>query len=350
MVLLTGGTGFAGSFILYYLLQEHKTVRATRRAGSSLTHLHFVFERLAMLSEGGSAEDALSRIEWVEADILDVSSMQEAVEGMEEVYHAAAIVSFNRKERDKLLHNNIEGTANVVNACLEAGVKKLAYVSSVAALARQSNAETDENAFIEGRSFSNAYSESKYRAEMEVWRGIAEGLPAVIINPVVILGWGNFRNTSLEIIRTIDKGLSIYPGGSNSFVDARDVAKGLIALMKNEAAVNKRFIASAGNMIYKMLFDRIGAELGVKPPTIRAGKQISWLAGLASEGFSMLSGTKPFITREIAETSSNDYHYSNRKMTEMLDYHFRPLEDTIKDCCAAYKEWKKLALARVPRV
>ena len=248
MILVTGGTGFIGSYILYYLLQENKTVRAIHRKNADFSHIKFVFEALLTIDAYKEPwKNTFDRIEWIEADILDTDTLADAFEGVEMVYHAAASVTFNRKKREHTLRNNIEGTANVVNMCLEKGVKKLAYVSSVAAVARKSNETVDENAKIENEKFTSAYSESKFKAEMEVWRGIAEGLDAVMINPGIVLGWGNFRIGSPALFHKAAKGLAFYPTGVNGYVDVRDVAQALILLSQKPETYKHRYIAVAQN-------------------------------------------------------------------------------------------------------
>jgi dihydroflavonol-4-reductase len=342
MITVTGGTGFIGSYILYYLLQEHKTVRAIRRKNAHFQYIKFVFKALQEIDAYNEPwENTFNRIEWVEADILDTQSLEEAFEGSEIVFHAAASVSFNRKQREHTLKNNIEGTANVVNICLEKGVKKLAYVSSVAAVARKSNETVDENAKIEEMKFGSPYSESKYKAEMEVWRGIAEGLDAVIINPGIVLGWGNFLLGSPALFNQVANGLSFYPTGVNGYVDVRDVAKALILLSKKSETYNNRYIAVAENTSYLELFTQIAKCLGVKPPKYKAGMNMSKLAWLAFEIQSLFTGKEVYVTRDVAFTANQVYRYSSQKLINTLDYKFIPFSKTIEDTCKAYKMWEK---------
>ncbi|RYD74020.1 MAG: NAD-dependent epimerase/dehydratase family protein [Sphingobacteriales bacterium] len=342
MITVTGGTGFIGSYILYYLLQENRTVRAIHRKNANFNHIKFVFKALQEIDAYSEPwENTFNRIEWVEADILDTNALEEAFEGSEIVYHAAAIVSFNRKKRDETLRNNIEGTANMVNICLEKGIKKLAYVSSVAAVARKSGEKVDENAKIEDMKFSSAYSESKFKAEMEVWRGIAEGLDAVMINPGIVLGWGNFFNGSPALFNKAAKGLSFYPTGINGYVDVRDVAKALIQLANKPETYKNRYIAVAENVSYKDLFTQISNCLGVNPPKYEAGKNMSKMAWLASEFLSLFTRKEVYITRDVAHIACQKYEYSSAKLVSTLDYKFIPFEKTIADTCKAYKIWAK---------
>ncbi len=342
MITVTGGTGFIGSYILYYLLQEHKTVRAIHRKNADFRHIKFVFEILQQTGAYNEPwENTFNRIEWVEGDILDTLSLEDAFEGCELVYHAAASVSFNRKKRELTLQNNIEGTANVVNICLEKGVRKLAYVSSVAAVARKHNDTVDENARIEEMKFGSPYSESKFKAEMEVWRGTAEGLDAVIINPGIVLGWGNFEMGSPALFKQVAIGLLFYPTGTNGYVDVRDVAKALISLSKTPETYNQRYIAVAENTSYQQLFTEIAKNLGVDPPKYKAGLNLSKIAWLASELQSLFTGKEVYITKDVAYTANRNYHYSSQKLIKTLGFTFTPLQQTIAETCKAYKIWEK---------
>jgi nucleoside-diphosphate-sugar epimerase len=337
MILVTGGTGFAGSYLLYYLLQEGREIRAIRRAKSDLTQLAFVFRLLG----GESAEVLLQKIEWTEGDLLDEYFLKEAVEGVEMIYHAAAVVSYHRKEHSQMLRCNIEGTAGLVNAALEAGVGKMAYMSSVAVLAKKQEGLTTEEDKVEGRHFNNKYAESKYRAEMEIWRGHTEGLKATVINPSVILGGGFFSRGSTAIIRTVADGFPFYPPGSGGYVDVRDVAQALIALSRREDAYGQRFIASAANLSYKELFDMIANAYGIKPPAIRTGKILNTLAWIAAGFKAGLAGGKPFITREIADSSERNVAYNSEKLKDFLGFEFIPVEQTVKYAVEAYKIWRR---------
>jgi nucleoside-diphosphate-sugar epimerase len=165
-VLVTGATGFLGSYILRLLLKKGYKVRAIRRSSSPM----------AML------QDIADKVEWVEGDVTDLPFLEEATKDIDYVYHAAAAVSFNSKDKEKMMLVNGIGTENIVNVCLDNGVKKLLHVSSIAALGRKENVtEIDENAQWENSPLNSDYAISKFKAECEVWRGIQEGLNAVII-------------------------------------------------------------------------------------------------------------------------------------------------------------------------
>lgn len=198
MILVTGGTGFLGSYLLRALVTAGKPVRALYRR-------HIPDQLL----------DVKDRVEWVQGDVLDVGSLEEAMQGVAQVYHCAAIVSFHPDRRAQMLKINVEGTANVVNIALDAGVKKLVHVSSVAALGRaKEQAAINERSQWEESSNNSYYAISKHLSEMEIWRGIAEGLPAVIVNPSIILGSGYWHDGSGMLLKTPGKNFPIIPKAS----------------------------------------------------------------------------------------------------------------------------------------
>ena len=197
MVFVTGATGLVGSHLVQALVQQGKPVRALYRSAVP-------------------AYTGADKVEWVQGDILDVISLEEALNGVSQVYHCAAVVSFNPKRINELFQVNVEGTANVVNACINAGVQKLLYVSSVAALGRmREDSAIDENMHWSPKTNNSEYGKSKYLAEMEVWRGIGEGLKAVIVNPTIILGAGDWNAGSTQIFKTVYNEFPWYTGGIN---------------------------------------------------------------------------------------------------------------------------------------
>jgi dihydroflavonol-4-reductase len=336
MIMVTGGTGFAGSYILYELLRKNdKLVRAIKRQSASSSQTAFIFEHLAKM-EG--VPNPFSRIQWVEADLNDEAMLIEALKDVDEVYHCAAMVSFKPDSRDELMKTNVEGTARIVNLCLEKEVKKFGYVSSVAALSRNENGIIDETMPSVEPSFSSQYSKSKFFAEQEVWRGIAEGLPAVIVNPGVILGWGDFDKGSAQIFSAVKKGLPFYPPGSNGYVDARDVATALVRLMDDPTCFGKRYLLVSETVTYQSLFQNISQCLDVKPPSRPAGKALSYAYWAFSEIYSLLTRNPPMLTKEMLETSFKTYNYDNNRIRQALGFEFIPLSKTIADTCAIIKE------------
>lgn len=331
MILVTGGTGLLGSHLLYELLQDDKPVSALMRKGSDVSFVKKVFSYYTP-----EYESLFSKISWIAADINDVCALDEAIKGAEYVYHTAAVVSFDHKEAPLMKKVNTEGTANVVNACLANGIKKLCYTSSVAALGREdSNIPVTESSPWIKDIRKSVYSQSKYDAEQEVWRGVAEGLAAVIVNPAIILGPGAWHKGSSKLFETVWKGQKFFTRGINGFVDVRDVAR-IMKVLMNSGIKNERFIVSSGNHSYENVLKLMADSLHVSRPKYHAGKFLSELAWRAEYLRSKLTGHQPLITKETAHTAQNRHYYSNKKIVDALFYKFLPIEECIKATAEIY--------------
>lgn len=335
MILVTGGTGFLGSHLIRHLLDSGQQIRAIRREKASFDIIRRVF------SFYNQDFDELSReIEWVEADITDIYSLEDCLQDVSDVYHAAALVSFQPGDVERLDHTNISGTANLVNACLQKGIRKFCHVSSIAAIGRAENDRViDEEVIWKASRRNSHYAVSKYGAEREVWRGIEEGLQAVIVNPAIILGPGEINSGSTRLIKTVDKGLKFYTPGINGFVDVRDVVKIMDMLMESDIS-GERFIVSAENLSYKDLFGYIAGELKKPAPRFRAGRWMSELYWRLEFIRSKMSGKKPLVTRETARTAYNTYIYSGTKLTSRTGYEYMPIRQAVKDACDFYLSTK----------
>lgn len=321
MILITGATGLVGMHLVQQLLKEGKQVKALYR----------------------NAIPAVEGVEWVKGDILDVPSLAEAMQGVKEVYHCAAIVSFSPKTKQQLFKTNIEGTANVVNACIEAGVQKLCFVSSVAALGRiREDKPIDETMnWTEATSNSN-YGKSKYLAEMEVWRGIAEGLNAVIVNPVIILGSGDWNKGSSEIFKSAYNEFPWYTDGSSGFVDVKDVVNAMIQLMDNNIFA-QRFILSADNWPYRKVFTTIAEKFNKKPPHRRVTPLIAAIVWRLEAIKGWITGKAPMLTKETAKTAQAKVQFNNSKLLQHLPHFtYTPLEVSIDRICNELKQLHQL--------
>ncbi|EDM37432.1 nucleoside-diphosphate-sugar epimerase [Pedobacter sp. BAL39] len=318
MILVTGATGFLGAELTHQLSRSGVKLRALKRKHGIIPSL---------LKDN-------PHIEWVVADINDFSSLENAFEDVDQVYHCAAMVSFDPRNQAELLRVNIEGTANVVNLC-NTFQARLLHVSSVAALG---NAKKDnlikETDFWEYDPKAHAYAISKYEGEMEVWRGIAEGLDAIIVNPSVIIGAGAGFKGSGAIFKLVKEGLSYYTRGATGLVDVQDVARCMIALM-NSNIRDERFTISAENYHYQQLLVEIAKGFGLKAP----GKEAKpWMLGLAWRALklaSLLSGKPASLTRDSARSSLNKSLYSNEKITSATGITFKPLSQSIAEICSA---------------
>ena len=327
MILVTGGTGLLGSHLLYDLSKRDQPVRAIYRNPGRKDLVRRVFSYYSP-----EPDELMRKIEWITADLLDSGSMEDAMEGISEVYHAGAVVSFYPEDHRKMWMVNIKGTAGLVNLSLDRGIRKFCYVSSVATLGRADTAgEINEDAHWSPSRKNSVYSQSKFAAEREVWRGMAEGLPAVIVQPSVILGPGFWEENS-GLFRLVYEGLRYYTRGINGYVDVRDVTRVMIRLMEDNI-FGDRFIVSSGNLTYQQLFTLMAKYLGKPAPAKHVPSFLSGIAWRAEAVRSYLFRTKPVITREMATTASQEYAYSNDRIREKLGFVFLPTEESVRDTC-----------------
>ena len=322
MIFVTGGTGFLGSYILQELVLQGRPVRALRR---NLTVPFYMHPAL------------LGKISWVQGDILDVNGLIENMTGCDTIIHAAGMVSFNPSDKKKLFQLNIEGTTNIVNAAIEAGIKDLIHVSSVSALGRHDDAKPmDEDKKWIGNHGQSNYGISKYYSEMEVWRGMGEGLSPLIVNPSTLLGYGDWNQTSCGLFKTAYREFPWYMNGSNGFTDVRDTARAIIALM-DQGIRNERYIISAENRTYREVFNWMAQGFGKKQPSKKAGPFFAGMAWRTEKIRAAFSRHKPLITRESVAIASRRSLYSNQKLLKALpSFRFRSLEDSIFEACAGY--------------
>jgi dihydroflavonol-4-reductase len=332
MILVTGGTGLVGSHLIRELVHKGEKVRAIRRKESDLS----VFKKYL-------GDDTIKdKVEWVEADVTDIYSISDAMEGIHQVYHTAATVSFLPSDKGRMMKVNAEGTANVVNTALDNGIHKLCHVSSVAAIGRTGKDEViTENSKWTNSSHNSNYALSKYAAEREVWRGIAEGLNAVIVNPSIILGPADWSKGSPRIFSGVFKGLKFYSEGINAFVDVRDVAAVMIRLMESGIS-NERFIIMSENLSYKELFEKIALGLGKPAPALKAGRLLAGLAWRLDRLRQGITGTEPLVTKETARTASQKNLYSADKVKAALNYSFLSIDQSVKDTCNVFLSEKAM--------
>lgn len=322
MVLITGGTGFLGSYIIKNLVEKDIRVRAIRRSAKLPFYI---------------PEEILNKIEWVEGDVLDVVSLDEAMKGITAVIHAAAIVSFSKHNRKEMYSANVDGTANVMNAALENNVQRLVHISSIAALGRTTATETvSEQKKWEDNKNNTHYAISKHHAEMHVWRAFAEGLEGVIINPSTILGYGDWHQSSCAIFRNAYKNFPWYTKGVNGFVGVEDVAEVTTQLLLS--SVNqKRLIVNADNWPFQKLFNCIADGFGKKHPHREATKTMGEIAWRLESLKSLITGKKALLTKETAKVAHSKTSFDNSALLKALpQFQFTPLENVIENACKKY--------------
>lgn len=325
MILVTGGTGFLGAHLLVQLTAEGVPVRAIKRSESSLNFVKQIFQLYAT-----DFTKQWELIEWKEADLMDIFQMEESLQGVTQVYHCAGKVSFSPSKRNELLAINARGTANLVNLCLNIPGIRLCHVSSIAAIGRSRLDDViAEDRFWKNDPNNSWYAISKYQAEREVWRGIEEGLNAVIVNPAVILGVCNWQEGTGRMFSQVWNGLTFYTQGVTGWVDVMDVTKAMIILMKSPV-VAERYILSEGNYTYREIFNLIADNLGKKHPNVYASPLLTNFAWQVEALRSFFTGKEPLITKESARTASLSCFYDNSKFIKQFSFTYTPIATTIQ--------------------
>ncbi|BEV06473.1 NAD-dependent epimerase/dehydratase family protein [Chryseobacterium gambrini] len=322
MVFVTGATGILGRVIVLELLKKGKNVRAAKRPTSNLNEVRHSY---TFYTE--NPDDFFNRIEWVDVDFNDMYSLQKALKEVDEVYHCAAKVSFHPHDEKEMYRTNIKGTENLLYACEGSGVKKFLHVSSIAVLDNfNEKGELDEESDFNPKLDHSAYALFKHLSEMEVWRASAEGLNVVIVNPGIIIGSGNWGNSSGDIFPTFEKNSFTFSGGS-SYVDVRDVAEISIELMEKNI-FGERFIVIAENRRYAELGKQIRSRLNLKEAKILSDFQLN-IGVLANTLFGWFIPALRMATRSNVKSISEMNTVSNEKIKSRLNYQFIPLSESI---------------------
>ena len=329
MILVTGGTGLVGCHLLNLLVNKNKKVVALHRKNSNLEKVKKVFSTYSK-----NSQEIFSKIKWVEGDINDLESLKNIFNDIDEVYHCAAFISFDKKDLKAMNKINVEGTANMVNFSIDFNVKKFCYVSTIAAIGLSTNKFTNEE--TEWLDNSNPYSLTKKNAEMEVWRGISEGLNATIVNPGVIIGSGFWKRGSGAFITQISRGINYYPPGSTGFICVKDVVKIMRDLM-DKNIFSERFLLVSENWTQKDFIFSVCNHLNLKTPQKKASKSLMILALILDAVRSFFLNKRRRLSSAIIESSHSKNKYSNKKITSALDYKFIEIEKSIKETCKNYK-------------
>ena len=326
MIFVTGGTGLVGSHILLKLSQSNISFKALKRESSSLDICKDVFTYY-------NAESQFNQIIWINGDVNDIPSLEEGMKNCTKVIHAAAIVSFHNNDQEIMCKINVEGTINIVNVALSVGITKLSYISSIAALGRNTTSDiVDEDCKFKISKKENNYSLSKYYSEQEVWRASQEGLDVVILNPSVILGPGDWTKGSSQIFQKIYNGLKYYTRGSTGYVDVTDVAECAIKLLQSDIK-NERFIINGENLKFRELFDMISEGFNKKKATVKVTplmKELAWRIELFR---SFITGKRPLLTKETANSAMKNSSYSTKKVEDAISFKFVPIKESVKKYC-----------------
>lgn len=321
LILVTGASGFLGTYLTRLLVEKGYRVRALRRENSDTRHLEVYSDK----------------IEWFNTDLTDLRGLDKAFEGVNVVCHCAAIPSFHPKDYEKMYAANVSGTTNIVNMSLHHGVRKLIHVSSIAALGRTpGRLRLDESCeWVDGKD-NHFYGQTKHQAEVEVWRGIAEGLNAVMILPSVIIGVKNWNEGIAAFWERVDRGLKFCPDGKSGFVDVRDVALFMERMIVMDVP-GERFIVNADNMSHREFFTRVARSLNSRPPYIMVGKWLAELAWRVERVKELILGTSPLVTKASARAGTTHYEYDNARSLSIDGFKYRTVDETIADMTDLYK-------------
>ncbi|MFT4522079.1 MAG: dihydroflavonol-4-reductase [Bacteroidia bacterium] len=332
MVFVTGGTGLVGSHIIAELLKNGEHIRALCRAGSDKRW----FEKTAHWLLGNEANRSLQRLTWIEGDVLDMVSLVEGMEGCKEVYHCAALVSFSQRDDDDLHQANVIGTQNLINACLGMDARpNVCHISSTASIGGKKDTVINESHEFDKEASNSYYSYTKYLAELEAYRGREEGLNVAIINPSIILGFGNWNKGPSKFFKNGLEEFAFYATGSNAFVDARDVATAALGLMQKKQ-FSHRYLCTAWNMKYQDLSNYIADCFGKKRPRFKASKIISAIAWRLVS-FASLFGVPSLITKASALSGRKNMAYNSDELISAINFSFREADQSITEICGAYK-------------
>jgi dihydroflavonol-4-reductase len=318
MIFLTGASGLVGNFICRKLIEEGRKVKALKRASSDLSAL----------------QDIHDQVEWVEGDILDLISLQEAMEGCEAVVHCAGMVSYHKKDADQLYRINAEGTANVVNTALRQHIKQFVHMSSVAAIGRSAKLrKIDEKFNWADADEHTAYGQSKHQAELEALRGGVEGMNVVVLNPALVLGPGPWDQSSMQVFKYVYEEKPFYTAGCMNYIDARDLANITSAALLGKLKSGERYIVSAGTISYKQFFELAAAGMKKNPPSIKVNSYLLKAAYFVELLRAKVSGKSPLITKETVKLARQQLIFNNSKIQQTLDYQFIPLTETVQWTC-----------------
>jgi len=327
-ILLTGGTGFVGHHLLRKLLNANQQfpvpIRAIYRSTSDPTIM----------------KSLPSEIEWFEADVLDVVALEDAFEGITHVYHAAAQISFNPSDYKSMRQINIEGTKNMVNQALESGVEKFIHLSSIAAISRPSGKKIVEGDPSKFENLPSEYGKTKYKAEMEIWRSIAEGLNAAIINPALILGPWKWNQSSARLFDRDGFISKVYTNGETGFIDVLDVVDAMYLLMNSEVTA-QRFIVAGENLSLRTVFDWMAEDLEIEKPSFESPEWLSAFMWRVLRVMHKLTGSDPLITQETARTAHSQREYSGEKFAEQFQFKYRSIREAVRRTCVIKKSGQR---------
>ena len=324
-ILVTGGTGLVGAHLLYYLTKDGYHPIAIKRTNSNILNVKKIFSYYS-----NDYNTLFEQITWEECDILDIVTLEDIIKDSVEIYHCAALISFNNNDKNEMINVNTTGTANVIDLALKHNIKRLCYVSSIATLGSNNNLPLDENCIWDWTNKSG-YAISKHLAEMEVWRGFAEGLSGVIVNPSLIIGPGSWESGIGTIINRSQSGLPFYPPGSCGVIDVKDLTEIMIKLMKTNIS-NERFIINSDHITYKDLMSIVATSLNKKPPYIKLRPFIMKFFIALDIIWNKFRGKRIELSTDAVKYTTQEIRLNSKKINDNIKHHYRNIETTLIKC------------------
>ena len=330
MILVTGGTGLVGAHLLYHLIKNDEKIRAIYRSEEKIKAVEKVFSYYT------DDTSLITKIDWFKADITEVPAMIPAFKNIEKVYHCAAFISFNPKDYREMRKVNIHGTAIIVNLAIDAKVKKMCFVGSIASVGDALNGQliTEENEWNKEED-NSGYSITKFGAEMEVWRASQEGVEVVIVNPGVILGSGFWFAGSGKLFSQVYNGFKYYTEGITGFIGVKDVVKTMMFLMDSNIK-NERFILVSENKTYKEVFFLIADAFGKKRPSIKIKRWQTSLLWRFASFLSFFTKKEPLLSKYSAKSAHEFSKYSSEKINKVLNFNFDKVDEVIDNVVKNY--------------
>lgn len=332
MILVTGGTGLVGAHLLYHLIKNDEKIRAIYRSEEKIKAVEKVFSYYT------DDTSLITKIDWFKADITEVPAMIPAFKNIEKVYHCAAFISFNPKDYREMRKVNIHGTAIIVNLAIDAKVKKMCFVGSIASVGDALNGQliTEENEWNKEED-NSGYSITKFGAEMEVWRASQEGVEVVIVNPGVILGSGFWFAGSGKLFSQVYNGFKYYTEGITGFIGVKDVVKTMMFLMDSNIK-NERFILVSENKTYKEVFFLIADAFGKKRPSIKIKRWQTSLLWRFASFLSFFTKKEPLLSKYSAKSAHEVSKYSSEKINKVLNFNFAKVDEVIDNVVNNYSK------------
>jgi dihydroflavonol-4-reductase len=332
MILVTGGTGLVGAHLLYHLIKNDETIRAIYRSEETIKAVKKVFSYYT------DDTSLIAKITWFKADITDIPSMIPAFVGIEKVYHCAAFISFNPKDYKEMRKVNIHGTAIIVNLSIDAKIRKLCFVGSIASVGDALNGKLITEGNEWNKELDNSgYSITKFGAEMEVWRASQEEVEVVIVNPGIILGSGFWFSGSGKLFNKIYNGFKYYTEGITGFVGVKDVVNSMITLMDSDVK-NERFILVSENKSYREILFFIADAFNKKRPSIKIEPWQTNLLWKISSLVSIFTRKEPLLGKYSAKSAHEISKYSSKKIKKRINFQFEGIEAVIREVCKDYRK------------